>query len=48
MKDISDATLAGGSGTPYFIIKKTDEEKGTALSGAQPLSAFKSIIDGLS
>ena len=48
MKDISDAGLAGGSGTPYFVIKKSGEEKGTALSGAQPLSAFKSVIDGMS
>ncbi len=48
MKDISDAGLAGGSGTPYFVIKKSGEEKGTALSGAQPLSAFKAVIDGMS
>ena len=48
MKDISEAGLAGGSGTPYFVIKKSGEEKGTALSGAQPLSAFKAVIDGMS
>ena len=48
VKDISDATAAGGQGTPYFVIKKSGEEKGKALSGAQPFSAFEQIIDGLS
>lgn len=38
-KDLSDATSAGGQGTPYFIIN------GKPLSGAQPFSAFKQIID---
>src|SRR3989338_9938346 len=38
-KDLSDATAAGGQGTPYFVIN------GKPLSGAQPFSAFKQIID---
>jgi len=38
-KDLADATSAGGQGTPYFIIN------GKPLSGAQPFSAFKQIID---
>jgi len=38
-KDLSDATSAGGQGTPYFVIN------GKPLSGAQPFSAFKQIID---
>lgn len=39
-KDTADAQRAGGSGTPYFVIN------GKVLSGAQPFSAFKQIIDG--
>lgn len=37
--DLADAQAAGGRGTPYFIIN------GKPLSGAQPFSAFKQIID---
>ncbi len=37
--DLRDATAAGGRGTPYFIINDQP------LSGAQPFSAFKQIID---
>ena len=45
VKDISDVTAAGGQGTPYFVIKKSGEEKGKALSGAQPFSTFENIIE---
>ena len=38
-KDLADATAAGGQGTPYFVIN------GKPLSGAQPYSAFKQVID---
>ena len=38
-KDISDGESAGVSGTPAFFIN------GRFLSGAQPFSAFKQIID---
>ncbi len=38
-KDLSDAQSAGGRGTPYFVIN------GKPLSGAQPYSAFKQVID---
>lgn len=38
-KDLADAQAAGGRGTPYFVIN------GNPLSGAQPFSAFKLIID---
>ncbi len=38
-KDITDATAAGGRGTPYFVIN------GQPLSGAQPFSSFKQVID---
>lgn len=38
-KDLTDATSAGGQGTPYFVIN------GKPLSGAQPFSAFKQVID---
>jgi protein-disulfide isomerase len=43
-KDLADAQAAGGRGTPYFVIIGSDGE-GTPLSGAQPFSAFKQIID---
>lgn len=38
-KDLSDATAAGGQGTPYFVIN------GKPLSGAQPFNVFKQVID---
>jgi len=38
-KDLADAQAAGGRGTPYFVIN------GKPLSGAQPFSAFKQVID---
>jgi protein-disulfide isomerase len=38
-KDLADAQAAGGQGTPYFVIN------GKPLSGAQPFSAFKQVID---
>ena len=44
-KDTSDAQASGGRGTPYFVIMKSGEKTGTALSGAQPFSTFKEAID---
>jgi len=38
-KDLADGQAAGGQGTPYFVIN------GKPLSGAQPYSAFKQVID---
>ncbi len=38
-KDLADGTAAGGQGTPYFVIN------GKPLSGAQPFSAFKQVIE---
>ena len=38
-KDLSDGQAAGVSGTPTFFVN------GTALIGAQPYSAFKTLID---
>ncbi len=38
-KDLSDATAAGGQGTPYFVIN------GVPLSGAYPFDAFKQVIE---
>ncbi|MEK6826140.1 MAG: DsbA family protein, partial [Nanoarchaeota archaeon] len=43
-KDSKDAQAAGGTGTPFFVIVGSDG-KGTVLSGAQPFSAFKQLID---
>lgn len=46
-KDLADAEKAGASGTPTFFIGKSTgtEIEGTKLVGAQPYSAFKTIID---
>ncbi len=41
--DASDASRAGGRGTPYNIIVFGDQK--IPLSGAQPASAFKQVID---
>ncbi len=38
-KDTQDAQSAGGQGTPYFVIN------GKPVSGAQPFSNFKQVID---
>jgi len=43
-KDLADATASGGRGTPYFVIIGSNGQ-GTPLSGAQPYSAFKQILD---
>jgi len=43
--DLSDATSAGGQGTPYFVIMKSGENSGVPLSGAYPFSAFRQIIE---
>ena len=48
VKDISDGSNAGVSGTPAFFIGKSDPSgiiEGTILVGAQPYASFKSIID---
>lgn len=42
--DSADAQAAGGRGTPYFVVVGKDG-KGQAVSGAQPFSAFKTVID---
>ncbi|HEC65927.1 MAG TPA: DsbA family protein [bacterium] len=47
LKDASDATLAGMTGTPGFVIGQVDSEgtvTGVAVVGAQPYSAFESVI----
>jgi len=38
-EDLSDGIASGAQGTPYFVIN------GKVLSGAQPFSAFKAVID---
>jgi len=42
--DLQDATNSGGSGTPYSVIIAPDGST-TPLSGAQPFSAIKALID---
>ena len=47
-KDLADATKAGATGTPTFFIGKSSRNgqiSATKLVGAQPLSAFETIID---
>lgn len=48
-KDLADASKYGATGTPTFFIGKStgSEIEGTMLVGAQPYSAFKTIIDQL-
>jgi len=45
-KDIEDAIVAGGKGTPYFIIIDSKGNK-IPVSGAIPIENFKQIIDEL-
>jgi protein-disulfide isomerase len=49
-KDLADAGAIGADGTPAFFIGKSDASgtiEGTRLVGAQPYTAFSTIIDGL-
>lgn len=49
-KDLADAGAVGADGTPTFFIGKSDDSgtiEGTRLVGAQPYTAFSTIIDGL-
>lgn len=45
-RDIQDAVTSGGNGTPYSVIVGPNG-KATALSGAQPIEAFRQVIDSL-
>ena len=42
--DVQDATASGGEGTPYIVVIAPNGEK-FPISGAQPYSAFKAIIE---
>ena len=46
-KDIADASKAGLSGTPSFVIGKTTSDviKGDVVIGAQPISSLKKYIE---
>lgn len=47
-KDLADAAAAGASGTPTWFIGKTTANgtiDGTRIVGAQPYTAFKTVID---
>ena len=46
-KDINDATVAGGQGTPFFVVMKSGDKEGILLSGAYPFSTFQQILDGI-
>jgi predicted DsbA family dithiol-disulfide isomerase len=50
-RDMAEAQKAGASGTPSFVLAKTDPDDPTKVEGisfirgAQPFAAFKSQID---
>lgn len=47
-KDLADAQAAGANGTPTFFIGKSSSSgviDGVRIVGAQPFSAFKTVID---
>ncbi|MFV2055228.1 MAG: DsbA family protein [Thiohalomonadales bacterium] len=46
-KDIADASKAGLTGTPSFVVGKTTKDiiKGTVIIGAQPISSLKLYIE---
>ena len=49
-KGYSDGTAAGITGTPGFFIGKTGANgtiEGTFIKGAQPITAFRQVIDRL-
>jgi protein-disulfide isomerase len=49
-KDFADGSAAGVTGTPSFFIGKTGPNgtiEGTLLRGAQPITAFRQMIDRL-
>lgn len=49
-KDLADGAAAGVSGTPSFLIGKSDPSgtiTGSVVVGAQPYSAFQAVIDPL-
>lgn len=49
-KDLADATKAGASGTPTFVVGNSTsngEISGDLVVGAQPFAAFQAIIDPL-
>lgn len=49
-KDLTDAQAAGANATPTFMIGKSTADgniEATRLIGAQPYSAFKTVIDEL-
>lgn len=49
-KDVADAQATKlpserGVGTPRFIVKKTGEDEGFVVSGAQPFGVFQQVIE---
>jgi protein-disulfide isomerase len=48
-KDLADAGAAGASGTPSFVVGKSNgqEVEGKLIVGAQPYAAFQAEIDSL-
>jgi len=46
-KETSQATAAGGRGTPYFVVINNDNGETQVVSGAQPWSNFENAIKSL-
>lgn len=49
-KDVKDANAVGATGTPSFLVGKSSNDmeiEGQIVVGAQPFSAFQTIIDQL-
>lgn len=46
-KESQQAIIAGGQGTPYFVVINTKNKKTKAVSGAVPFSEFESAINDL-
>jgi predicted DsbA family dithiol-disulfide isomerase len=49
-KDVEEGTIAGIQGTPAFFLGKTSADgliQGVAIRGAQPIEAFRHVIERL-
>ena len=47
LKELAQATAAGGRGTPYFVIINNDNGNTVAVSGAVPWSNFEAAINAV-
>ncbi|HEY4507823.1 MAG TPA: DsbA family protein [Candidatus Paceibacterota bacterium] len=45
--DMANAAATGGRGTPWTIVVSKDGKEAVAVSGAQPIDAFKAAVDSI-